>query len=183
MHIPSKRAWLPPKLYRAVHSGYTGNGLHARGYRPEDGYKLVVDDYNFQLHAENHFCWRYPIQSPFLSLTANLDRALNIFKMFQNQGKSDVLLLEMDTASWKRATNEDIWDCTGFEYSMGRPLRQRVSCAVSDTSAECSVYRNNVTYLQHRERRLRLVFYVSKKEMRASITNFIKAIFSAMSFI
>lgn len=57
---------LPRFLYRAIHSGYAGNGLNARGMN-----FVRPDAIDFQIHLENHLDWRNKNLSPFVSTTSD----------------------------------------------------------------------------------------------------------------
>jgi hypothetical protein len=95
---------LPRFLYRAIHSGYAGNGLNARGMNV-----VRPDAIDFQIHLENHLKWRNKSLSPFLSATSDSREAKNRCKKFTAHFTS-IQLIQIDThnGEWDHTTSP-IW--------------------------------------------------------------------------
>lgn len=82
---------LPRFLYRAIHSGYAGNGLNARGMNV-----VRPDAIDFQIHLENHLDWLNKNLSPFVSTTSNSREAKNRCKKFAARF-TGIQLIKIDT--------------------------------------------------------------------------------------
>jgi len=90
---------LPRFLYRAIHSGYAGNGLNARGINV-----VQPDAIDFQIYLENHIEWANKNPSPFLSATLDSREARNRCKKFMERQFTGIQLIEIDTQKGE-------WDC------------------------------------------------------------------------